>query len=276
MPQHDIDLYAMTVGEFVAFIRDLLTARGYSVVWNGDGKDAGFDLIAHKGVEHVGIEIKHTKRLERDSLLLFLRQASVLRDDRSGLNECWLITSADIPMHLRETARMRGQDMRLIGRDEVTAWAKEQAALPALAKVNKQSRQRRIRLVTTSIFFALTAGGLALEIWQPKPPLDERIENVTKAISGLRDLEKQLTETKADMEALQRAKQLLEQEYAQAQELQKVSAEQLAAVRHAMQQQSWTELARSHALSFLFGVASSLLASLIWRQVGKWWSITKS
>ena len=97
-----------------------------------------------------------------------------------------------------------------------------------------------------------------------KPQLQERIETVERAIGSLEDLEKQLIDIKRDMVETEKAAKAIEQEYVKAKELEKLTQEQFEAVKSALRSQSWQKTAFNYGLGFVLGIASSLIASVIY------------
>lgn len=97
-----------------------------------------------------------------------------------------------------------------------------------------------------------------------KPPLQERIESVERALANLKDLEQQLTGIRKDMVETEQARKAIEEKYAKAKELEKLTDEQFEAVQAALRSQSWRRTLVDYLLGFILGVAGSLTASVIY------------
>ena len=85
----------------------------------------------------------------------------------------------------------------------------------------------------------------------------------------MRDLEKYLSDIKQDMQATQKATEIINEKHAQAKELEKLTSAQLAALQETLQTRNWKWTALNYVLGFVLGVASSLVASVLyarWRQ----------
>ena len=116
----------------------------------------------------------------------------------------------------------------------------------------------------TSIMAGLLTSGIFFFAQPEKPQLQERIETAERAIGSLKDLEKQLVGIKGDMLETEKAAKVIEQEYAKAKELEKLTQQQFEAVKSALRSQSWQKTALNYGLGFVLGIASSLIASVIY------------
>ncbi len=65
----------------------------------------------------------------------------------------------------------------------------------------------------------------------------------------------------------EKATKVIEQEYAKAKELEKLTQEQFEAVKSALWSQSWQKTALNYGLGFVLGIASSLIASVIYSRI---------
>jgi hypothetical protein len=67
----------------------------------------------------------------------------------------------------------------------------------------------------------------------------------------------------------EKATQLLKEKYAHAKELEKLTQDQVNALKATLQAESWQRTIVNYAIGFIFGVASSFVASVLytkWRQ----------
>ena len=106
-------------------------------------------------------------------------------------------------------------------------------------------------------------------VFSHKAPLDKRIETVEKTLTSIRDLESYLSQIKQDMLDKEKATEVINQKYAQAKELEKITDAQLVALQSTLQKQNWRWTLFNYVMGFVLGVASSLLASVIharWKQ----------
>ena len=100
-------------------------------------------------------------------------------------------------------------------------------------------------------------------------PLDQRIQTVKKALTSIRDLETYLGKIKTDMVEKEKTTQIINERYAQAKELEKLTQIQLDALRITLQAQNWHRTLFNYAMGFILGIASSFVASVLfakWRQ----------
>ena len=189
--------------------------------------------------------------------------------------EIILITSAPLTeAHREPVRRLRHEiDLRLIGRDELI---EELARHPDLIKsrllpAKKRKKQQSISLGWSLVGVISSIVGVMFSVvawfFPVKSGLRERIVVVESAINNLKDLEHQLTEIKRDMVETERAKNALEQEYAKAKELEKLTSEQYEAIKEALRSQSWKKTLLDYILGFTLGVASSFTASIMYSRL---------
>lgn len=88
-----------------------------------------------------------------------------------------------------------------------------------------------------------------------------QVESALTQISGLSD---SLGKLKTDLESTAKEKERIEAEYKKATELKTLTESQLVAVRAALAHRSIFEIIRDNLISFFLGVASSLVATVLW------------
>ena len=183
------------------------------------------------------------------------------------------MTSAILSPSLRDSIQQLPNDItvRLIGQDEVLQALNEHPDIrrlqmaPALLRTIRQRWELIVGVAgALSSIAALLASGIFFFVQPEKPQLQERIETVERAIGSLEDLEKQLIDIKRDMVETEKAAKAIEQEYVKAKELEKLTQEQFEAVKSALRSQSWQKTAFNYGLGFVLGIASSLIASVIY------------
>jgi hypothetical protein len=164
--------------------------------------------------------------------------------------------------------------VKLIGQDEVLQALNDYPKIRRSQVEPAQQRTIRQRWELTSGLTAavlsivgLLFSGISFFVQPEKPLLQERIETVERAIGNLKDLEKQLTDIKGDMVETEKAAKAIEQEYAKAKELEKLTEEQFEAVKTALRSQSWQKMAFNYGLGFVLGVAASLIANVIYSRI---------
>ena len=99
----------------------------------------------------------------------------------------------------------------------------------------------------------------------PQAALDKRIQTVENALTSMRDLEKYLEKIKQDMVETEKATQLINERYAQAKELEKLTQDQVNAIRATLQAESWQRTIFNYAMGFVLGVASSFVLAFFIR-----------
>ena len=106
---------------------------------------------------------------------------------------------------------------------------------------------------------------------QPQP-LDKRIQTVETTLTSIRDLEGYLGKIKDDMVATDVAARELNKRYAKAKELEKLTDSQRQTLKQILQAEKWWRTLLNYGLGFVLGVASSLIASILYER----WKQTKA
>lgn len=99
--------------------------------------------------------------------------------------------------------------------------------------------------------------------------LSNQIEEVEGAIRDLRTLEDYLNETKEEMIATQQSKDRIEEEYRKAQELEKLTSQQIEAISSAVNKRTARDIIKDYIVGFTLGIASSIVASYIFQFLTK-------
>ncbi|MEO0374187.1 MAG: hypothetical protein AAF329_06055 [Cyanobacteria bacterium P01_A01_bin.17] len=125
------------------------------------------------------------------------------------------------------------------------------------------------------VTLVLDIGTKSQNLNQQDNNLSKQIEEVEDAINDLRGLEEYLEETKNKIIITQQSKDEIEDEYRKAQELEKLTTQQIDAISLAINKRTFRDIAKDYVLGFILGIGSSIVASYIFnfltknRQAGK-------
>ena len=266
------NLYQLTPNEFEKLCAEILRAQGIErIELVGGPGDQGIDIIGETEGQQIAVQVKHTRQLSPSIVHRIIDQ---VRASSYQPKQLIIITSAIISPSLRESIQKTPSDItvRLMGQDEVLRTLNDHPEIqrlqvaPAQRRTIRQRRELILGFVgaLVSIIAGLLSSGIFLFVQPEKPQLQERIEIVESAIGSLKDLGKQLIDIKGDMLETEKAAKIIEQEYAKAKELEKLTQEQFEAVKSALRSQSWQKTALNYGLGFVLGIASSLIASVIY------------
>lgn len=252
---------------------DILRIQGFEHVESvGRTQDRGVDLIAEFDGKRVAVEIKHTKRLH-------LAQVAAITDrvqassHRPLPDRILIMTSAGLSPEQRSSIEQLKPkpDVHVLDGTEILRIVREhpEIARARLRPARRRTLFQRIAFIAGvaglggSIAAFVLSGSLFFGV-REKDKLQDRIESVERAIGSLNDLENQLTEIKKDMSETERARKQIEAEYAQAKELEKLTAEQRAAIKTALQAESWQKTVLNWVFGFFSGIFSSIVGSVIY------------
>lgn len=267
-------LYELTPNEFEKLCAEILRAQGFErVELVGGPGDQGIDIIGETEGHQIVVQVKHTKQLAASSVRRIIDQVQASSYHPKQLV---IMTSAYLSPSIKAAIQELPSVMsvRLIGQDEVLQALNEHPEIrqSQVAPAQRRTIRRRWEL-TFGIAGALASiagllfSGVSFFVQPEKPQLQERIETVERAIGNLKDLEKQLTDIKGDMVETEKAAKVIEQEYAKAKELEKITEEQLEAVKTALRSQSWQKTVFDYGLGFILGIGASLMSSVMYSRI---------
>lgn len=254
---------------------DVLAQSGYSDVKIVDGPgDQGVDILAIREGNSVAVQVKHKTRLSIQEINRF---ADWYFKNPSTPRTMIFVTSAELPPDAERQIKGTppGTKLEIVDRRglQQLLYAHKAASQKVIGEANKRYRSQRVRLVASAIaaLFSILGALVSLFpfVFHEKAPLDRRIETVEKALGSMRDLEGYLADIKRDMEETQKATVAINQKYAEAKELEKLTAAQLAALQETLKDRDWKWTILNYVLGFVLGIASSLVASVLytrWKQ----------
>jgi Holliday junction resolvase len=267
-------LYQLTPNEFEKLCAEILRVQGIErVELVGGPADQGVDIIGGAEGQKIAVQVKHTRQL---SLSMIRRIIDQVQSSSYQPKHLIIMTSAILSPSLRDSIQKLPSDItiRLIGQDEILGALNDHPEIQRLqvAPAQRRTIRQRWQLIlgligALSSIVGLLLSGIFFFVPPEKPQLQERIETVERAIGNLKDLEKQLIDIKGDMVETEKAAKVIEQEYAKAKELEKLTQEQFEAVKSALQTKSWQKTAFNYGLGFVLGIASSLIASAIYSRI---------
>jgi Holliday junction resolvase len=264
------DFYKLMPTEFERLVADVLAQSGYSdVKLVGGPGDQGVDILAYREGQSVAVQVKHKTRLTLQEINHF---ADWYFRNPSAPRTMIFVTSADLPPDAESQIKgiPPGARLEIVDRRglQQMLYAHKAASQQVMAEADKRLKSQKARLLISAIAGLSSILGVLLSLYphvfHEKPPLDRRIETVEKALGSMRDLEGYLADIKRDMEETQKATVTINQKYAEAKELEKLTAAQLAALQATLQVRDWKWTILNYVLGFVFGVASSLVASVLY------------
>lgn len=139
----------------------------------------------------------------------------------------------------------------------------------------KEMRDRRRRRTTiVGIFTIISFSATAFKAYETlrdaestetNEQLSQQISKVDDAITDIRDLEEFLENTKEELIVTQREANIIQEEYEQAQELERLTEKQVLAISTAVNQRSTRDIVKDYVIGFILGISSSILASYIFQ-----------
>ncbi len=276
-------LYELTPEEFEKLCGEILKAQGFDrIELVGGIGDQGVDIVGEKEGRNVVVQVKHTKQL---SIQMVHRIIDQVQASSYQPKELLIMTSAAlVPSHKYLIQKLSNtMTIEVMGQHEILKVLNEHPEIQRSQMATAQRRTIRQRwelvlgfTVAFASILALIISGISFFAQPEKPQLQERIETVELAIGNLKNLEKQLTNIKKDMVETEKAAKTIEQEYAKAKELEKLTEEQYEAVKKALRSKSWHRTVFDYMLGFILGIAASLIASVIYSRIRQHRALHKS
>lgn len=267
------NLYDLTPDEFEKLCGEILKTQGFdriNFVGAPGKRDQGIDIVGEKEGRSVAVQVKHTKNL---SIQMIHRITDQVQASPYQPKELLIMTSAAlVPSHKWLLQNVPATlTIKIMAHDEILKVLNERPEIrrSQMAKAQRRMIRQRWELIigitgSFASIIGIIISGMSFFAQPEKPQLQERIETVELAIGNLKDLEKQLSNIKEDMVKTEKATKAIEQEYAKAKELEKLTEEQYEAVKKALRTKSWQRTVLDYVFGFIFGIAASLIASVIY------------
>lgn len=271
----EIPLYNLTPQEFERFVADLLPEAGYKDVrLEGGPGDRGIDISATIDGKEVAFQVKHKTRVSLGDIRRFTERYFA---DPSVPRLLVFVTSAILPPNSKNISDSlpAGCEINFLDRSDIERLIARHPAAQEnwFEAASKRLRSQKLHLlagVIGVIASVLGSGIFSYTITNaPKKPLDKRIDTVELALTNIRDLETYLSSIKDDMAETEKARSVIIQKYTEAQELEKLTDQQIAAIKSTLQAQTWWYTAFNYFLGFVLGIASSFVSSALysrWQQ----------
>lgn len=261
------DLYALTTEEFEEFCLSNIKNIFPDVFNYEDNLDDSFSLTANDGT--VGIEIKHHKNIDIEYIRIFINllllnpkiKVFILITSGKLTKRADDLLKKEVKKNTSLTAKIKIVDVE----DLITLIKNDKINIKQIKVAKKRSSKQNLTLSISSSLSLITALFLFFSITfeNQKPSLENKIQTVEGAIGNLKDLEIQLKNIKEEMQKTQKAKEIIELEYNKAKELEKLTDQQLESFKEAIKSQSWYDLLIQNVLSFILGVGSSIVATIL-------------
>lgn len=263
-------LYQLTPQEFEVLCSQVITKILPSFenikLNNMTYREVEVDISGTINGEVALVEVKHRLKLSKQQIKHIFDR---LKNSQHNPKHIILMTSALLSdIDLSQPIGYVGISCHYIGATDILKVLNESShEIPQLKQATKRSIHEKITLIVSSLAMALSVSLLSYSFFgishdANRAPLEKRITTVENALSSLKGLESQLLDIKEDMIEKQKATEFINQEYKKAEELKKLTDTQLEAVKNALQFQS----AKDNFWSFIFGVFSSLVASVIYQK----------
>ena len=271
-------LFELSATDFERLCLRVLEKQGFQMLRSVESTaDVGYDIQGRYQEEdkskEVAVIIKHKLTLtvhEIDKILQKLFEIMTFNDLYI------LMTSAPITQSHSEVLDKLAEkkaNIRIIGQNELLNILSD---FPDLVEDFFGPIRKKIRKKWFELIFSIAGASIGLigvfftvfqQIHIEGKPLDERIAKVESAIRNIKDLEEYLVDIKDDMVRREREVNLINEQYAKAQELKALTENQMETIKKALSTQGWKDIAFNLTMGFLLGIGSSFVASILH---GKW------
>lgn len=239
--------------------------------------DSGFDFEGFfKNNEGKNIRIIYEcKRISEAPFSLFDNQINKLISKFPKINKMVFIISSTISPNVLSRIQKLSEEnkieIEIIDFPKLTKYLDELKEISEkyFSKYFKQEKSQRkaLKQWTASLLIPILAGILANGVLyfkeSKKEPLEAKIIKVSNAIENLKSLESDLKDIRSDIEKTQKAKVKIEEEFEKAKVLEKLSVEQLDAVKSALKTESLISTIINWIIAFVLGVISSIIATIL-------------
>ena len=272
-------LFELSPGQFEQLCVDLLEREGYLIIKKADSTlDYGFDLVGryqeNEETKEIAVAIKHKINLSSDEIQIVLNKFFHIL---TAHNTYLLMTSSNLTESQREIISHFDHqiDVNVIDRKKLLLLVEKYPEIKDkyFKPVIKELRERKIRLYISIAAVVISSVGVFTSFQglfiTKKPLLSDRIQKVKSALSNIKDLEGYLKSLKEEMVETDEASRLITEKYEKAKKLEKLTNDQLEAVRLALESERWKRDIFTLLMGFLLGIGSSFIGSILyssWKQ----------
>ncbi|NWC43933.1 restriction endonuclease [Pseudomonas edaphica] len=270
-------IFELSPQDFEKLCLDVFTAEGGSYRLIHDDKNRWFDVFGEKPVASgicstVAVEIKHRKAFHPEIVDFFVDSLS-----KSNLHfdEYVFVTSAPITAEQRRATHAgiisdSKFNIQLLGQQEVFQLLLKHPKIANryFKSVSQKIFQRRVAVATS--FAGILASVLSLLFTmiplveeKEKSSFESQIQSVETNLQGLKQMERNLDALKKELQATSDESAQIKRDYEAALKLKAITSEQLEQINKAVNSQTATDTALNYFFGFLFGVAGSILATVI-------------
>ena len=278
---------------FERLVVDLLSTTGiYSnlKLESSEGIDKGYDIIG----EGIGpdrkprkaiIQVKHRREFNARAIRRDIKWASKIS---GGVYEYVLVTSSIAPPSFSGDTLLKEfhdviEKFTIIDRKTIISLLDKNPLIVEkyFAPLKKRIKTSKIIqwvsiIASLSSIFSFFSLFVISDSRVEDTPLKNKMIVVEKALDGLKDLEHNLEAVKRELQETSSKSDRIKKEYEQALKLKDVTEQQLEAFRKALNVEDTQRTIFKYVLGFIFGFASSLLASISYEKWKRYKSLTKA
>lgn len=264
-------LFELTPEQFTRLVAALFERMDYTKVIVVDGPgDEGIDVRAFRGDHCIAIQVKHKKHVTLAEIRGFLR---VYYSHSSAPQDLFYVTSAPLPENVKVLPEQLppAANVQFLGKAEIQSLLSRYPDIAArfLTQASRRvkTERRQFLLGILGVLASLIGLTTSLAGWLSLPgkqPLDQRIQNVESVLASIKNLEADLAKIKEDMQNTQKATAMINDNYAKAKELEKLTDVQLAAIQSAVLRPDWKKTFLNYTMGFILGVASSVVGNVLY------------
>lgn len=224
---------------------------------------------ARLGEKTVLVEVKHRDKFDAVSLRQFC-----LRSVETAASNLVYVTSASIPSKYRGSLQddwvPDGKSLQLFGREELHEMLRQKSGIRQqfFGPAKRQARMSKLKASVGIAFLAVSVPWAFYErsgaTQTSRATLPDEIAAVQQSLQNIRNLQDSLQRLQQKLDDMSVESRRINDEYAKAQQLKRLTASQLDEVKAALNQSSLLEWFETWGIGFVTGVAGSLVASWVW------------
>ena len=266
-------IFDLTPEKFEELCHQLLKAEfGFNKAFILDvSSDEGVDILAYRGLEKIAISVKHKYHLE---INLVRHELEKLEQVLENYHKLIFITSAFIDKKV--ISAFETNKISIISQNELIKLIDKHSTIAKryFQKVQRKNKLRIIWLVISLIVALLSILSVIYTIFPEKTDktLKNRIDNVERALDGIKGLEKDLEFIKEDMIKTDLENKRILEEYKKMEGLEKVINDKKESLNLVLNYQPWYKRFLNYFFGFLLGIASSVIAGIMREK----WKLNKS
>jgi hypothetical protein len=266
-------IFELTPDKFVQLCSDLFQAEyvydKLYIFTNNNGKTV--DIQGHKGIEKIGIEVKHKSTFSEKSLVELIEN---FKNQFDVYHQFFFIISAKISK--QDKLKFSTENVKILDQEDLFKLLDKHNDVAKRYFQNLKVEKKKTSFVFTSSLVAVIASIAVSSTTifsffekNESKPLENKIQNVEQVLNGIKNLEGDLNKIKEDMVETEIQNKKIMLEYEKLKGVEDLIEKRKEELNSIVNYKSWSTRIFEFLFGTFFGVVTSIFSSILydkWKQ----------